>query len=147
METARGIVVLATADNPDRSDARTLRTVLSLLGVHDRLLRAGRDGLQVSSDNLTVLAAVHAVPICTDARLLGTVLSLLGVHDRLMRAERDGLQVSASFNRFKHKNPSHSSWCLAASLHYTWHVMQCKRRHAQLAGVDRLRAGLEVPHA
>ena len=49
VETARAIIVLATADNPDRSDARTLRVVLSLMGVHDRMQRAGRSGLKVST--------------------------------------------------------------------------------------------------
>ena len=48
-EAARSIIVLATADSPDRSDARTLRVALSLMGVHDRLLRAGGAGLPVSA--------------------------------------------------------------------------------------------------
>ena len=38
--------VLATAESPERSDARVLRIVLSLMGVHDRLERAGLGGLQ-----------------------------------------------------------------------------------------------------
>lgn len=47
MDVARAIVVLATAESPERSDARVLRIVLSLMGVHDRLKKAGRGGLQV----------------------------------------------------------------------------------------------------
>lgn len=47
MDVARAIVVLATAESPERSDARVLRIVLSLMGVHDRLEKAGRGGLQV----------------------------------------------------------------------------------------------------
>ena len=48
VEAARSIIVLATADSPDRSDARTLRVALCLMGVHDRLLKAGTPGLPVS---------------------------------------------------------------------------------------------------
>ncbi len=47
VDVARAIVVLATAESPERSDARVLRIVLSLMGVHDRLKKAGRGGLQV----------------------------------------------------------------------------------------------------
>ncbi|BDA49994.1 Ion channel DMI1 [Coccomyxa sp. Obi] len=46
VDVARAIVVLATAESPERSDARVLRIVLSLMGVHDRLKKAGRGGLQ-----------------------------------------------------------------------------------------------------
>lgn len=49
VETARSIIVLATADTPDRSDARVLRVVLSLMGVHDRLHGQGLPGLPVGS--------------------------------------------------------------------------------------------------
>lgn len=45
---ARSIIVLATATSPQQADARSLRIVLSLLGLHDRL-RTEEDlsGLQV----------------------------------------------------------------------------------------------------
>ena len=44
VDMARAIVVLATAESPERSDARVLRIVLSLMGVHDRLKKAGIEG-------------------------------------------------------------------------------------------------------
>ena len=44
VDVARAIVVLATAESPERSDARVLRIVLSLMGVHDRLKKAGIEG-------------------------------------------------------------------------------------------------------
>ena len=47
VDVARAVVVLATAESPERSDARVLRIVLSLMGVHDRLEKAGLGGLQV----------------------------------------------------------------------------------------------------
>ena len=47
VETARSTIVLATADSPDRSDARVLRVVLSLMGVNDRLRTQGLPGLPV----------------------------------------------------------------------------------------------------
>ncbi len=40
--------MLATADEPDQADARSLRVVLSLMGLHDHLKRSGQDGLAVS---------------------------------------------------------------------------------------------------
>lgn len=47
VDVARAVVVLATAESPERSDARVLRIVLSLMGVHERLEKAGLGGLQV----------------------------------------------------------------------------------------------------
>ena len=44
VDVARAIVVLATAESPERSDARVLRIVLSLMGVHDRLKKSGIEG-------------------------------------------------------------------------------------------------------
>lgn len=55
VETARSIIVLATADTPDRSDARVLRVVLSLMGVHDRLHGQGLPGLPVRGSSLQSL--------------------------------------------------------------------------------------------
>lgn len=48
--TARSIIVLATSDEPDQADARTLRVVLSLMGLHDHLKTTGKQahGLAVS---------------------------------------------------------------------------------------------------
>ncbi|KAK9868350.1 hypothetical protein WJX84_002514 [Apatococcus fuscideae] len=40
--TARSIIVLATSDEPDQADARTLRVVLSLMGLHDHLKTTGK---------------------------------------------------------------------------------------------------------
>ncbi len=45
VDVARAIVVLATAESPERSDARVLRIVLSLMGMDDKLKSQG--GLQV----------------------------------------------------------------------------------------------------
>lgn len=50
VDMARAVVVLATAESPERSDARVLRIVLSLMGVHDRLKKAGiATGLKASA--------------------------------------------------------------------------------------------------
>ena len=51
VHSARSIIVLADADaGADQSDARVLRVVLSLMGVHDALKRSsGLGGLQVRS--------------------------------------------------------------------------------------------------
>ena len=46
-QAARSIIVLATADSADQSDARVLRVVLSVMAMHDRLKRENRGGLQV----------------------------------------------------------------------------------------------------
>ncbi len=66
VDVARAIVVLATAESPERSDARVLRIVLSLMGVHDRLEKAGRGGLQVlplpSSSPLSTCVRVQRNP-------------------------------------------------------------------------------------
>ena len=67
VDMARAIVVLATAETPERSDARVLRIVLSLMGVHDRLKKAGIEGgLKVRPWNpalyhlgLVLLAVMH----------------------------------------------------------------------------------------
>lgn len=44
--TARATVVLSTCEVADQADARVLRTVLSLTGEHDRLVKAGGPGLR-----------------------------------------------------------------------------------------------------
>lgn len=59
VDVARAIVVLATAESPERSDARVLRIVLSLMGVHDRLKKAGRGGLQASPFPACALISLH----------------------------------------------------------------------------------------
>jgi hypothetical protein len=56
VDMARAIVVLATAESPERSDARVLRVVLSLMGVHDRLKKAGRGGLQARTPRHSIAA-------------------------------------------------------------------------------------------
>lgn len=47
-ERARTIVVLASGGGPAQSDARVLRTTLSLMGLHDLRTREGQGGLQVT---------------------------------------------------------------------------------------------------
>lgn len=47
IHTARAIIVVAGSDDADQSDARMLRVVLSLMGVHDKLKQDGHDGLRV----------------------------------------------------------------------------------------------------
>ena len=60
VDMARAIVVLATAESPERSDARVLRIVLSLMGVHDRLKKAGIEGgLMVRLDKDLHTSLVH----------------------------------------------------------------------------------------
>ncbi|KAK9820268.1 hypothetical protein WJX72_008313 [[Myrmecia] bisecta] len=46
VQNARSIIVLATADSSEQCDARMLRVVLSLMGVHDRLRKAKQGGLK-----------------------------------------------------------------------------------------------------
>ena len=48
-ERARSIIVLASTGEPAQSDARTLRVVLSLMGLHDSRIRANLPGLHVRS--------------------------------------------------------------------------------------------------
>jgi hypothetical protein len=47
VQTARAIIVLADSEFPAQSDARVLRVVLSLMGVHDDLKKQGMSGLEV----------------------------------------------------------------------------------------------------
>ena len=49
VQAARAIIVVATDTNPDVSDARVLRTVLALMGEHDKLQKRGHLGLKASS--------------------------------------------------------------------------------------------------
>ena len=60
-DRARSIIVLANPGEPAQSDARTLRTTLSLMGLHDSRIRAGLPGLAVSR-------ALLAVPCSSNAR-------------------------------------------------------------------------------
>ncbi|KAK9828547.1 hypothetical protein WJX72_000707 [[Myrmecia] bisecta] len=46
VSTARSIIVLATADTPEQSDARVLRTVMSLMAQHDHHVQLTGVGLQ-----------------------------------------------------------------------------------------------------
>ena len=46
VQSARAIIVVATDANPDVSDARVLRTVLALMGEHDKLRKRGHLGLK-----------------------------------------------------------------------------------------------------
>ena len=46
-DKARSIILLASPGEPAQSDARTLRTTLSLMGLHDSRIRAGLPGLAV----------------------------------------------------------------------------------------------------
>ncbi len=49
VQAARAVIVVATDANPDVSDARVLRTVLALMGEHDKLRKRGHLGLKASS--------------------------------------------------------------------------------------------------
>ena len=59
-QAARSIIVLATADSADQSDARVLRVVLSVMAMHDRLKRENRGGLQVHAGvKLLLVCGAH----------------------------------------------------------------------------------------
>ena len=49
VQCARAIIVVATDASPDVSDARVLRTVLALMGEHDKLQKRLHHGLKVST--------------------------------------------------------------------------------------------------
>ena len=55
VQSARAIIVVATDSNPDVSDARVLRTVLALMGEHDKLQRRLHHGLKARVDLFALL--------------------------------------------------------------------------------------------
>lgn len=75
-QAARSIIVLATADSADQSDARVLRVVLSVMAMHDRLKRENRGGLQVGG-----VHAVGAFALCDLHYKQLVCLGVPSVHD------------------------------------------------------------------